>query len=106
MYRYVNDALGLQLCRSTQVGQQDNPFCIIIRDISSALNVWHRVWSNLKLGKDWEDCGFWKNGDQYETAIRLLLSQNARPELHKLLGAGVNRLDALKAFNARTGRQH
>ena len=45
--------------------------------------------------------GFWKHGDQYEHAIRLLLSERSRPHLDGLLEIGAPRLERLKALNSR-----
>lgn len=101
----MNDILVLQLCQPTDPGRQRSLLRDILGDAITALNVWHRLWSILKHEGEWEAYGFWKNGDQYELAIRLLLSENARPELQKLLGAHVNRLDALKDLNARAGQE-
>lgn len=104
MYRHVNDVLVLQLCQPAGHALQHNPFQQLLHKALTALNVWHQVWSALRHERDWDEHGFWKNGDQYELAIRLLLSDNARPELHKLLGTDVNRLDGLKELNVKTGR--
>lgn len=106
MYRYVNDVLVLQLCHPGRPSGRSHLHRELRRNAVTALDIWHGLWSDLKNSKEWEDHGFWRNGDQYEMAIRLLLSENARPELHTLLRADVNRLDFLKALNARAGQQH
>lgn len=69
-------------------------------DLMAAVNVWHSHWARLKddaiQQHVWEGYGFWRNGDQYEAAIRLLLSERAKPHLRSLLGGQVRRLDLLK----------
>lgn len=95
LYRYTSDALTIQLCR-----QGSDMRSGIYEDITAALNHWHHHWSRLKRKATedaiWDRLGFFKNGDQYEAAIRLLLSEKARPHLRDLLRGRVDRLDRLK----------
>jgi hypothetical protein len=69
------------------------------------LDCWHRHWdrvqSNATESNIWNGFGFWKHGDQYEYAIRLLLSARSRPYLGNLLESGAPRLERLKTLNSR-----
>ncbi|CAK1367706.1 uncharacterized protein RHO25_013063 [Cercospora beticola] len=95
LYRYTSDVLSLSLCRA--FSSESEAFTT---DIRYALDTWHKCWKHLKTHaqqqNQWDGMGFWRNGDQYETAIRLLLTQSGDPELRLLLGSHVDRLDLLK----------
>jgi hypothetical protein len=78
------------------------PYNDIGIDLNRALNNWHGLWAHLKSealqSQSWEGLGFYKHGDQYEYAIRLLLSERARPYLRDLLRVNSDRLEKLKAL--------
>lgn len=105
LYRFVNDTLSIKLCRSNRSAAtlaED----AIITDVVHALDRWHRLWADLrneaKQRGQWDDLGFFKNGDQYEAATRLLLSDEAQPILPQLLAADADRLVLLQRLNSRT----
>lgn len=104
LYRFASDALAIQLWRSDEP-EGGLPFPEIGSDLMVALDCWHRHWeqlhSNATESDIWNGFGFWKHGDQYEYAIRLLLSERSRPHLDSLLEIGAARLERLKALNAR-----
>lgn len=105
LYRFVNDTLAIKLCRSNR---PDARFAedAIIADAVHALDRWHQLWAGLrdeaKKRGQWDDLGFFKNGDQYEAATRLLLSNEARPVLRQVLAADADRLALLQSLNSRT----
>lgn len=96
VYRFVNDALVLNLCRfdSPSVEQPH------IDTINRVLDRWHQQWAALKNDavrrKCWDSFGFWCNGDQYEAAIRVLVSEKVQPFLKAVLKGNVNRLKLLR----------
>lgn len=104
LYRYVNDVLATKLCRGIEVDNM--PEDSLVADATQALDRWHRLWSelrdNAKQNIQWDELGFFKNGDQYEAATRLLLSGEARPVLSQLLAADTDRLVLLQRLNDQT----
>ena len=104
LYRFASDALAIQLWRSEE-SRDKLPFPEIGCDLMLALDCWHRHWellqSNATESDIWNGFGFWKYGDQYEYAIRLLLSERARPHLSNLLEIEAPRLERLKGLNPR-----
>jgi len=104
LYRFASDALAIQLWRCDAL-EGELPFSEIDSDLLLALDCWHRHWEQLQSNATesdiWNGFGFWKHGDQYEYAIRLLLSGRSRPYLSKLLEVGAPRLERLKTLNSR-----
>ena len=96
LYRFTNDTLTLCACGPAS----KDDIQAGTTNIRHALDRWHKLWKLLKAQAQdqglWESFGFWKNGDQYETATRLLLSKPAEPQLARLLASHVDRLDLLK----------
>ncbi|PPJ51553.1 hypothetical protein CBER1_08651 [Cercospora berteroae] len=86
LYRYTSDVLSLSLCRAFSSESE-----ALTTDIRHALDTWQKCWKHLKTHaqqqNQWDDMGFWRNGDQYEIATRLLLTQSGEPELRLLLGS-------------------
>ena len=107
LYRFASDALAIQLWR-TDGSEGELPFHEIGSDLTLALDCWHQHWEQLHSNATESDIlngfGFWKHGDQYEYAIRLLLSERSRPHLDNLLEIGAPRLERLKALNSRRER--
>lgn len=104
LYRFASDALTIQLGRLD--GPENKlPFPNIGSDLVLALDCWHQHWERLQSNATdsdiWNGFGFWKYGDQYEYAIRLLLSERARPHFSNLLEIGAPRLERLKGLNPR-----
>lgn len=96
LYRLVNDLLSLHLTIPSATADSQ-PLQPLLNDANSALDTWHTLWSSLRAkamaaGK-WEDHGFFKNGDQYEAVIRLMLSTEARSHLRELMVVGESRHD-------------
>lgn len=105
LYRYANESMVLELCRWGKV-KADYPHTESAREIQFALDRWHQWWAQLRekaiSNNSWEALGFFKNGDQYEAALRLLLSSKAAPHISKLLDWNVNRLELLQKLNRAT----
>lgn len=101
LYRFVNDLLATKLCRGIELDNMSDDG--LVTDAAQALDRWHRLWSelrdNAKQNAQWDELGFFKNGDQYEAATRLLLSVEARPVLRQLLAADTDRLVLLQRLN-------
>jgi hypothetical protein len=80
------------------------PYNDMALDLNLALINWHRLWAHLKSeaieSLSWEGLGFYKYGDQFEYAIRLLVSARARPYLRGLLQVNCDRLERLKAIQS------
>ena len=78
-------------------------FRAVVLDLYAALDCWHRQWSMLRDSamkrNEWDWVGFFKNGDQYEAATRLLLSEKAEPLIPALWPVDANRLELLRSFN-------
>lgn len=95
LYRYVSDLLQLALSR-----QVLTPFASMMAEAMRALDAWHERWEAAReaaeAGGVWENMGFYKNGNQYEAVVRLLLSESARPHLTSLMKSNVDRLELMK----------
>jgi hypothetical protein len=102
LYRFASDALTVQQWRS-DARSGELLYSDMGSDLLLALDCWHRHWERLQSSATesdiWNGFGFWKHGDQYEYAIRLLLSGRSRPHLSDLLAVGAPRLERLKALN-------
>ena len=104
LYRFASDVLTVGLWRS-DARNDELPFTEIGPELMLALDCWHQHWERLQHSATesdiWNGFGFWKHGDQYEYAIRLLLSGRSRAHLDSLLEVGAPRLERLKALNSR-----
>lgn len=101
LYRFLNDAAMLQLYRSdAQTAALGST--AVQSEIDIAITTWRQVYQRLRQSAvadgSWDGLGFWKNGDQYELIIRLLLSDVIRPHLNDILKPNVDRLQALKSW--------
>lgn len=104
LYRYVNDILTMKICRDHGSGMRSEND-VLTTEAIHALDRWHQLWSelrdNAKQDGHWDELGFFKNGDQYEAATRLLLSHQAKPVIKQLLAADTDRLSLLQRLNNR-----
>lgn len=96
IYRLVNDELISQAWRHVISSLQ----CTNTKRFVKVLDKWHAAWARSKqsaiASTEWNSLGFWKNGDQYELAIRQLLFEATRPGIESFLAYDVDRLELLK----------